>query len=149
MPRLHREQVLEIFKSRPDIFPDYEIAVIVKETQEPSSKKHLKIVALDKEKVVGYVGAFKAKDSKDSWLLDWLAVAQDYQGQGIGSLLMKKIFESLAKLKIAKLFIETCSCDGEKPARAFYSKQGYKRAAVLPNYYSQGHSKVVFLKRIS
>lgn len=149
VPKLHRNQVLKIFNSRPDIFPEREIAIVFKETREPSVEGHLKRVAVYKKRAIGYISALRACDSEDSWLLGWLAISEDYQRQGVGSLLMGKILEDLSGLKVSKLFVETCSCEGEKPAREFYKKQGCQQIAILPNYYAKGHSKVIFLKLIN
>jgi len=148
-PKLHSRQTLEIFQSRPDIFPDRELKIITEGLKKASGPSHLKLVAVVNNKVVGYIGAFKAEESQDSWELDWFTVDENFQRKGIGSLLMKAIERRAKEKNTARLFIETCSCKGELPARKFYQKQGYKRIAVLPNFYSKNHSKVIFFKQFS
>lgn len=146
-PKKHREEVLAIFKSRPDIFPDNEIKQIIEETKLPSEETHYKIVAECDEKVVGYGGAVFDSQS-ELGNLDWFAVGKQFQRQGVGSLLMSSIIEWLRSKKVNKLQVETCSCNSEVPARAFYASQGFVPIRTKKNGYAKGHSKITFLKRL-
>lgn len=146
-PDRHREEVLAIFKSRPDIFPDNEIMQITEKTKLPSEENHYKIVAECDEKVAGYGGAV-FDSQQELWNLDWFAVSKQFQRQGVGSLLLDSIVEWLRKKKMNKLQVETCSCNGEAPARAFYTSQGFVPIRTEKDGYAKGHSKITFLKQL-
>lgn len=74
-----------------------------------------RFVAVDKDRIVGF-GDFK----KDGELMG-LYVHKDYQGRGVGSLLLKKLEESARKKGIKKLFFGSTIT-----AKDFYKKHGYK-----------------------
>ena len=74
-----------------------------------------RFVAVEKGKIVGY-GDFK-KDGE----LAGLYVHKDYQGQGAGNLLLKKLEESAIQKGIRRFF-----CCSTITARDFYKKHGYR-----------------------
>lgn len=146
-PGKHRQEVLAIFKSRPDIFTESEIKQIEEETKLFSDEAHYKIVACGDKKVAGYGGAVFDPQQK-LWNLDWLSVGEKFQRQGVGSLLMNLIIEWLQQQKADRLQVETCSCDGEAPARAFYTSHGFVIIKTEKDGYAKGHSKITFLKQL-
>ena len=79
-----------------------------------SIKMFFRFVAVEKGKIVGY-GDFK-KDGE----LAGLYVHKNYQGRGVGFLLLKNIEKSARKKDIKKLF-----CYSTITAKDFYKKQGY------------------------
>lgn len=147
-PTIHREEILKIFSSMPNIFSEREKKCINRETKESANAEQVKLAAIYKGELVGYIGAVLANDSEESWFLDWFAVDGPYQRMGIGTKLLRQVEEKLKEIPKSKLFIETCSCAGELPARNFYEKRGYKKVAVLPDFYSKGHSKVIYFKQL-
>jgi len=146
-PKKHRKKVLAIFKSRPDIFPDNEMMRIIEETKLPSDKTHYKTVAGCGKKVAGY-GEAVLNPQKKLWNLNWFAVSEQFQRQGVGSLLINSIVEWLRKKKVNEIQAETCSCDGEAPARAFYTNKGFVPTKTEKDGYAKGHSKITFLKQL-
>ena len=83
-----------------------------------------------------------------AWDVWWLAVAPSRQGNGVGKLLLDHA-ESVARSRSARiLFIETGSTPLYSPARAFYTKQGYRIAAEVHDFYADGDDKVIFSKRV-
>lgn len=113
------KSVLAVFNSRNDIFPREEIELLTHDLKSISTSAHQKIVALVDEQVIGYA-ALKFDAARKRWYLFWLAVAKDFQRKGVATKLLHFFVEFLKKKKVKRLFVETCSCDGEKPARAFY-----------------------------
>lgn len=146
-PKLHKDQVLKIFKSHSNVFPKREIAMLKRGVENPSQKEICKLVAVLDKKVLGYVEVIKPEDSKSSWELNWLAVSKKYQRKGIGILLINTIEKTISDLQGSQLFIHTCDCKEERPARELYRKMGYKKIALLPDYFAPGYSRVVFIKK--
>ena len=94
-PQRHRNEVLEIFKSRPDIFPSNEIDQITEGSNFSSTNNHYKIVAESDNKVAGFTDVLL--NSQNIWMLNWLAVGDLFQKQGVGSSLVNLIIEWLLK----------------------------------------------------
>ena len=144
----YKEDILFIFQSRPDIFPENELESISLALDTESTGDHLKTVAVEGGTLVGYIGAIKLKDSNASWHLDYFSVHPEYKRLGIGKSLLLNIEKMIRELGARNLYIETCSCKGESVARNFYATQGYIQEAVLKDYYSEGHSKIFYNKVI-
>lgn len=106
------------------------------------SNPDLSFVAIDGEKVVGYVqgdirGALAA--------LEDLAVAEAYHGKGIGSQLLSVELEALKKRR-AKVVISEVHY---KNARAipFYYRHGFRLSGCAQDFFGMGHD-VIILKLI-
>lgn len=147
-PKSHKTQVLDIFKSHPHAFPQREINILKEDLKRSPDSNCLKSVALENHQVLGYTEALRPRDSKNSWLINWLAVAKNYQRKRIGTLLIRAVEKKLKTKNALQIFIETCTCKYELPARKLYQKLGFKETATLPDYYAEEHSKVYFVKNL-
>lgn len=146
-PSKHLNQVFKIFKSYPEVFPDTDIAELAKELQNPGNQLNIKVVVLDENsQAIGYIEAKQPTDTDTTWNIYWLAVSKDSRHNGTGTQLMTEIYKRIKAKGIGKIFVETCGCDGCISARNFYVKHGFKVVGILPDYYLEGHSKVVFFK---
>jgi ribosomal protein S18 acetylase RimI-like enzyme len=77
-----------------------------------------------------------------------IGVHNDYQGKGIGN---KMIAYLESKLKTAGhriLIVETSSTDALALTREFYDKCGYRREAVIQDFWDEGDDKIVFWKKL-
>jgi ribosomal protein S18 acetylase RimI-like enzyme len=96
---------------------------------------------------VVYFGMDQMTDRK--WDLWMIAVAPDRQKQGIGSELIRFVERRVRQEGGRLLLIDTSSHSQYDPTRKFYVKHGYTEVARIPDFYSDGVSKVVNSKRIS
>lgn len=104
----------------------------------PSPQKHLQILkgsykvwlAVDKDKVVGFITAIS--DGVLTAFIPLLEVSPDYQGQGIGQELTRRMLESLSHLYSIDLL-----CDVE--LQTYYAKLGMHPATgmLIRNYHNQ------------
>ena len=78
--------------------------------------------------------------------LYWIAVAETFKGDGVGSELMARSEAAILKSGGVKIYAETSSRPSYAPARAFYRRSGYQVDAVLKDYYDDGDDKVIFAK---
>ncbi len=79
---------------------------------------------------------------------DYVAVHKDYRRQGIASALLGAM-ESFVKSQSGRyIHILTCDINSYKPARAFYESKGYKKVAVMPNYYLPGEGRIDYYKEL-
>jgi ribosomal protein S18 acetylase RimI-like enzyme len=83
-----------------------------------------------------------------TWDLYWIAVATSRQARGLGSELLRFVEADVARQKGRLIIIETSSLPSYDPTRRFYLKHGYEQVAVVPDFYADGDSLVLFRKRL-
>jgi GNAT superfamily N-acetyltransferase len=79
--------------------------------------------------------------------LYWMAVDPARHGLGIGTALigaMERQLSGVARLVI----VETAGRPDYRATRAFYEARGYRRTAVIPDFYAPGDDQVVYLKSL-
>jgi ribosomal protein S18 acetylase RimI-like enzyme len=96
--------------------------------------------------VVGYTCFGPIPGTIVSYDLYWIAVRNQYRGQGIGSLLIRRSEEMITALGGRRIYVETSSRSLYIPTHAFYDAQGYCQEAVLEDYYAPGDSKLIYVK---
>lgn len=98
--------------------------------------------------LLGYscFGAIPATAS--SYDLYWIAVAPGRQRSGLGADLIRES-ERLAKaMGATQMFVDTAGREQYAPTRAFYERMGYRKAAVLDDFYAPGDAKVIYAKTL-
>ena len=114
--RLHRNTIRYVNSKD---YPPKQIKVWAGRTSAKRFRDSMNIfyrfVAIDNGKIVGY-GDFTLKGE-----LAGLYIHKDYQGKGVGYLLLKKIEESARQKGLEKLFLSSTIT-----AKNFYQKHGYK-----------------------
>ena len=106
----------------------------------------LSFVATIDEKVVGYAQAHN-EVSKNEATLDDIAVAAEYQGKGIGKLLLNNVIEILKQIGCTSILAEVhykCA-----PAIPFYYKHGFRIIGFMQNYFGSGHDAMILQKNLS
>lgn len=76
--------------------------------------------------------------------LSWFAVAPEFQGKGLGKMLLQKTCELAKARGYGKMFIETYSSPTFERACRFYNSQGFKRVGEIAGYMSDGADMIVF-----
>ena len=80
--------------------------------------------------------------------LYWMAVDPAMQSAGIGTVLVREMEGRLAGY--ARLIVvETAGRPDYRPTCAFYEARGYRRAAVIPDFYAPGDDQVVYVKTLT
>lgn len=106
------------------------------------------IIASENSKVVAYCCYGFDTCTQLSYNLYWIAVEPSYKNKGIGKKLMFEFEKSVEELGGSIIWLDTAGRKLYEPTRAFYSSLDYERVATLPDYYSPGDDKVIFMKRI-
>jgi D-alanine-D-alanine ligase len=79
--------------------------------------------------------------------LYWMAVDPALHGSGIGTTLVTEMEQRL--VGAARLVVvETAGRPDYAPTRAFYESRGYRRTAVVPDFYAPGDDQVIYTKRL-
>lgn len=99
-------------------------------------------------KMVGYACFGKIAGTLSSFDLYWIAVHRDLHNLGIGKALLRKSESIISEMGGDRIYIETSSRKSYEAARLFYSNCGYKKEAVLKDFYSIGDNKVIYVKEI-
>ena len=99
-------------------------------------------------KMVGYACFGKIAGTMSSFDLYWIAVHKDFHNSGIGKALLRKSESIISEMGGDHIYIETSSRKSYEAARLFYSHCGYKKEAILKDFYSTGDNKVIYVKKI-
>lgn len=82
----------------------------------------------------------------NSYDLYWIVVRNDLRKMGIGRELMKRTEERILRSRGGRVYVDTSSREQYAPTRAFYTRCGYRQAALLPDFYAPGDGKIIFEK---
>ena len=109
---------------------------------ELNNRLSLWLVALDGERVAGYVGSQSVLDEADMMNI---AVHPDYRRQGIGRDLVLALAEALQKKGIRGLMLEVRQSNA--PAIALYEQLGFQQVGMRPNYYRNPKENALILRK--
>lgn len=109
---------------------------------------HRSITYEDAGDVLGFAYYAPAAMTDHTWYLYWIAVTKRTQAKGIGGKLLTFAEDDIRQRQGRILLIETSSTPHYELTRRFYLKQHYEEAAVVPDYYADGDSMVVYRKRL-
>jgi ribosomal protein S18 acetylase RimI-like enzyme len=132
------------------MFYDYEIDVAVELVDErlkrgPASGYFFAFTEVD-GRVAGYSCYGPIACTVHSYDLFWIAVHKDFQGQGLGRLLLEESERLIAAAGGHRIYVETSSRDQYLPTRTFYEHCRYRREATLEDFYGPSDAKVVYVK---
>ena len=100
------------------------------------------IVAVDGDKVAGYVGSQAVLDEADMMNL---AVDATYRRQGIGSQLVRSLIDKLRQNSVVKLTLEVRASN--LSAISLYESLGFAQVGRRPNYYSGPKEDALILRK--
>jgi ribosomal protein S18 acetylase RimI-like enzyme len=100
-------------------------------------------------RVIGFAYWAPAAMTDRTWYLWWIVVTKQIQARGIGGKLLRHAEEDIRHSGGRLLLLETSSLPSYELTRRFYLKNHYEVAAVLKDYYADGHDMVVFRKRLA
>ena len=96
--------------------------------------------------LLGYTCFGPIPATVSSFDLYWIAVAPGNQRGGLGQQLIRES-ERLARAQGAtQMFVDTAGREQYAPTRGFYERSGYRKAAVLDDFYAPGDAKVIYAK---
>ena len=109
---------------------------------ELSNKLSLWLVAVDGDRVAGYVGSQTVCDETDMMNV---AVTADYRRQGLGEKLVLALVEELKAMGSQCLTLEVR--DSNTPARTLYEKLGFQQIGLRKNYYRNPKEDAYILRK--
>lgn len=111
------------------------------------SEGHVCHTGVDGERVVGFVYYAPVAMTDNTWEMWWLAVDKALQGHGLGRTLVAFAEQDVRGRGGRLLLIETSSTPHYHPTRQFYTRNGYRQVAQIPDFYHDGDDKVIFAKK--
>ena len=99
-------------------------------------------------RVLGFAAWGPRALSEKGYDLYWLATRPEAQGRGVGRALEETVEASVRARGGYWLVVDTSDTPHYAAARRFYEGCGYTRAAVLPDFYRDGDSLVIYAKRV-
>ena len=89
-------------------------------------------------KTAAYVCFGELPDAREgTFEIFWLSTLNSFRGCGIGHQLFSRLSEILKERDAQKLYVKTDNTDQYYPTRKFYEKCGFRREAVLKEYYDR------------
>lgn len=94
-------------------------------------KRHIFIVAVENDEVLGYVGLMHILDEG---YISNVAVASKARRRGIADMLIDELERRASELKLAFMTLEVR--ESNEPAISLYTKHGFERVGLRKNYYT-------------
>ena len=98
------------------------------------------------ERAVGYSCYGRIAGTRASWDLYWIAVDPAEQGRGVGRELLARTEARVRAAGGSRIYVETAGRADYAPTRDFYEHMGYALDARLPDFYSPGDAKCIYVK---
>ena len=115
----------------------YGAAVFVR--QSAALYPHTFLVAKGEETVVGYtIGAKVQDDTATAWVLR-LNVTPQWQGQGIGTILISRLISQLAICQVQRVLLSVAPRN--IPAKKIYNRLGFVKIGYLSGYFCEGEDR--------
>jgi ribosomal protein S18 acetylase RimI-like enzyme len=112
------------------------------------SPDYIALGATVDERLVGWICWGPTPCTLGTYDLYWMAVDPTMQGSGIGAALLQEMEGRLAG-SARLIVVETAGRPDYRPTRAFYEARGYRRAAIIPDFYAPGDDQVVYVKTLT
>lgn len=135
-----------------DFFRPDEIEVAVELVQDSldrgvASGYHF-LLAHQAKAVLGYVCYGPIACTLGSWDLYWIVVDNAHRRQGVGGILLAAAVQRIITAGGRGVYVETSSQPKYLPTRAFYERHGFRREAVLADFYAPGDDKLIYVRKV-
>lgn len=132
------------------VFRDDEIEVAMEVLEAcvdaPGADYHAVGAFTDDGAITGYALYGPTPCTLGTYDLYWIAVAPSAQNTGVGRLMLQEVEKRLIHEGARLLIIETSSQAMYEPTRIFYERNGYDAVARIPDYYTEGDDRMIFVK---
>jgi len=146
-----RDQVVQVAREA-HVFNAEEIAAVEELfddyiAQGQSSTYQFLVYRLD-GRVAGFVCYGPRSLTRGTFDLFWIGAAPSAQRKGVGHALIETTEQAIRSMGGRLLIVETSSLPEYEPARRFYDSHGYRREALVKDFYDVGDSLVLYSKKL-
>ncbi len=100
-------------------------------------------------RVAGYTCYGKRSLTDGTFDLYWICSAPSAQRKGVGYALLQQTEQEIRAMGGRLVIVETSGLPEYEPARRFYDSHGYRREAVIEDFYDEGDGLVLYSKRLN
>ena len=100
-------------------------------------------------RVVGFACYGRRSMTQSTFDLYWICSAPSAQHKGVGGMLLRQTEQNICALGGRLMIVETSSLPEYEPARRFYDSHGYRREAVIQDFYAEGDGLVLYSKKLN
>jgi ribosomal protein S18 acetylase RimI-like enzyme len=144
-----RRRIEEITRAA-RVFRDDEVPVALEvfDGAVTGSPDYIAVGAVLDGRLVGWICWGPTPCTLGTYDLYWMAVDPTAQSAGIGTALVREMEGRLAG-SARLIVVETAGRPDYRPTRAFYEARGYRKAAIIPDFYAPGDDQVVYVKTLT
>ena len=99
--------------------------------------------------VVGFACYGPRALTRSTYDFYWLGTVPSAQRRGVGRALMRQMEDNIRAHGGRLVILETSGLLAYEPARRFYDSHGYRREAVIEDFYNEGDDLVLYSKRLN
>jgi len=114
-------------------------------SQGPDSGYHFVFLEVDGN-LAGYACYGPVPLTASSYDLYWIVVSPEFQGQGLGRILLQEAERWARQGGGTRFYADTSGRAQYASTRAFYQRVGFQREALLEDFYAPGDAKVIYAK---
>lgn len=97
--------------------------------------------------IIGFACYGKTPLTRGTYDLYWIAADPRHRRGGVGTQLLRRVEEHLAKQGVRILVAETSSLPAYAQARSFYCKEGFHEESRIRGFYAPGDDRLIYCKR--
>lgn len=131
-------------------FHPYEVDVaeelVVERIAKGDASGYYFVFAEKEGRVVGYTCYGPIACTTSSFDFYWIAVDPEFQGKGLGRLLVNETERLICSANGKRIYVETSQRPLYDRTRAFYERCGYIAESTLVDFYGPGDGKVIYCK---
>ena len=114
----------------------------------PNQKDYEFLCCEHDNRVIGYTCYGPTPLTKGTFDLYWICVGPEFHNRGIGARLLREAEKNIIDSNGRIVVVETSSQEKYLSVVSFYKRNKYSVVAVIEDFYSEGDSKIIFLKRL-
>jgi ribosomal protein S18 acetylase RimI-like enzyme len=99
-------------------------------------------------RIAGYTCYGAISGTKARYELYWIAVGAEARGSGLAQRLLRATEDAVKSLGGPWLFAETSTRPDYAPARKFYTANGYRLLAEIPDWHDDGDGLAIYGKKL-
>jgi ribosomal protein S18 acetylase RimI-like enzyme len=149
--RAEREAIIHIARDT-GAFSDEEVVTVAELLddyyRDADTSGYYFLTFRDEERALGFACWGPRDLASRGYDLYWIATHPDAQRRGAGRALLDAVEAGVRERGGGWVWVETSSTPLYAAARAFYEKCGYRRLVMLEDFYRNGDSLVIYVKRI-
>jgi ribosomal protein S18 acetylase RimI-like enzyme len=99
-------------------------------------------------RLAGYTCYGPVPMTASSFDLYWIVVSPDFQGKGLGRMLMLETERLIRQARGDRVYVETSGRSQYEGTRAFYQRMGFRLETLLEDFYGPGDAKAIYSKNL-